>query len=180
MNIIFLIILTMLIQISLIIYLFSRYKVCQPNKLFVVNTQTSKENRMSIIVHGGGKFVIPILQDYKFIDIVTTSIPIELNGIYDKNRQKHNISAIFNITTSTKIEIIKKVLDKFLNQDKQTIINTAKNLIADEFTYIIKGVNLDEKSIEMEQFIEEVNSKIDEKLKTIGLELINVNIDKIE
>ena len=86
MNIIFLIILTMLIQISLIIYLFSRYKVCQPNKLFVVNTQTSKENRMSIIVHGGGKFVIPILQDYKFIDIVTTSIPIELNGIYDKNR----------------------------------------------------------------------------------------------
>ena len=50
-------------------YLFSRYRTCPSDKVLVVYGQTGG-NRASNCIHGGGKFVLPVIQDYQYLDLI--------------------------------------------------------------------------------------------------------------
>ena len=63
-----LIVVPLLIVLSLFIFLANQYKRCPSNKIIVVYGKTGG-NKTAKCVHGGGTFVIPLLQDYGILSL---------------------------------------------------------------------------------------------------------------
>ena len=61
--------------VSLVV-LISRYKRCPSDKILVVYGKTGKE-RAAKCMNGGATFVIPVLQDYAFMDLQPISMSSE-------------------------------------------------------------------------------------------------------
>ncbi len=180
-SIIIIMVIMFFIFVSIVGYLFSRYKTCPPDKILVVYGETGNSEHQ-ICLHGGGRFIMPILQQYQYIDIVIHSINIQLENINDRNKEKFTISAIFNASISTDINILSKGMKNFniVRQSSIEIENKIKEIITKQFELIIKRTSLNEKDINMEKLIEDTYSETEEELKKIGFHLINVNIYNID
>lgn len=64
---------------SLVLLLITRYKRCPSNKILVVYGKVGG-GQASKCLHGGGAFVIPLIQDYDFLDLEPIQIEIPLRG----------------------------------------------------------------------------------------------------
>ena len=173
---------TILIIISMMCgYLFSRYKTCPPDKILVVYGETGNSEHQ-ICIHSGGRFILPIIQQDQYIDIVIHSINIQLENINDRNKEKFTISAIFNVSVSIDMDILSKGMKNFniVGQNSIEIENKIKETITKQFELIIKRTSLNEKDINMEKLIEDTYSETEEELKKIGFHLVNVNIYNID
>ncbi len=76
-----------LLVIVLVTYLIStRYKRCPTDKILVIYGKVGTGESMKLI-HGGAAFIIPIIQNYEYLDL--TPIEIEIDGNFlNKSEQK--------------------------------------------------------------------------------------------
>ena len=57
----------------------SRYKRCPSNKILVIYGKTGGGTAAKC-VHGGAAFVLPLLQDYEYLDLEPFVVPIDLDN----------------------------------------------------------------------------------------------------
>ena len=62
-----------------------QYKRCPSNRILVVFGRIGGQ-KSSKCVHGGGTFVVPLLQDYAFLSLDPITIDIELSGATNELR----------------------------------------------------------------------------------------------
>ena len=170
-----------LVMLTMYGYMFSRYKTCPPDKILVIYGELGNSKNQKCL-HGGGQWVVPFVQNYQYIDIVIHSINIQLENINDRNKEKFTISAIFNASISTDMDILSKGMKNFniVGQSSIEIENKIRETITKQFELIIKRTSLNEKDINIEKLIEDTYSETEEELKKIGFHLINVNIYNID
>ena len=66
-----------LILVSVIVFIANRYKRCPSNKIIVVYGKTGGE-KTAKCVHGGGTFIIPLIQDYGVLSLEPMTTDIDL------------------------------------------------------------------------------------------------------
>ena len=64
-------------------FLANQYKRCPSNKIIVVYGKTGT-NSTAKCVHGGGTFVIPLIQDYGVLSLEPMATDIDLRGALSK------------------------------------------------------------------------------------------------
>ena len=96
---------TVFIITFLIIFAIMRYKRCPSNMILVVFGKVGR-GMSAKCIHGGGTFVLPLIQDYKYMRLQPMTIDINLSGALSKQNIRINTPSTFTVAISTEPEIM--------------------------------------------------------------------------
>ncbi len=158
--------------------LVSQYKRCPSNRILVVYGKVGGQ-RAAKCIHGGGTFVVPLLQSYSFLTLEPNTIDIELQSALSKKNIRVNVPSTFTIGISVDPNIMNNAAERLLGLDEHQISNQAKDIILGQMRLVIATLSIEEINQDREKFLDLVNKNVNFELNKIGLEMINVNIRDI-
>lgn len=162
----------------LFIFLLSRYKRCPSNQILVVYGKVGK-GKSANCVHGGGAFVLPVIQDWKYLTLTPIPIEVDLRGALSKQNIRINAPSTFTVGISTREGIMLNAAERLLGLDIAQVKEQALDIIIGQLRLVIATLTIEEINQDREQFLQLVNKHVTSELNKIGLELINVNIKDI-
>ena len=174
----FFVVIPALILISALLFIANQYKRCPSNKIIVVYGKTGS-NTTAKCVHGGGVFVIPLIQDYGVLSLEPLATDIDLRGALSKGNIRVAVPSTFTFGISTKTDIMINAAERLLGLSKQDIIAQASDIILGQLRLAIATLTIEEINQDREKFLEQININVNTELNKIGLEIINVNIKDI-
>lgn len=167
-----------LILIAVFMFVANQYKRCPSNKIIVVYGKTGDE-RTAKCVHGGGTFVIPLIQDYGVLSLEPMTTDIDLKGALSKGNIRVAVPSTFTFGISTDPKIMINAAERLLGLSKMDVITQASDIILGQLRLAIATLTIEEINQDREKFLEQINANVNTELNKIGLEIINVNIKDI-
>ena len=167
-----------LILVSVIIFVANRYKRCPSNKIIVVYGKTGGE-RTAKCVHGGGTFIIPLIQDYGVLSLEPMTTDIDLRGALSKGNIRVAVPSTFTFGISTDPKIMINAAERLLGLSKNEVVTQASDIILGQLRLAIATLTIEEINQDREKFLEQINANVNTELNKIGLFIINVNIKDI-
>lgn len=180
----------LLVAVTLAVLL-SRYRRCASDQILVVfgksgktkvvNENGKSETKMlpSKVIHGGGAFVWPIIQDYKFM----TLTPIQIQEVID-GRSKENIQVRIPITLTTCIgtttELMQNAATRVLSLDLAQQRDILKDILVGEVRSLIANLTVIELKENRDKFLGDAKSQIDPELNKFGFSIMNINSSDVK
>jgi flotillin len=155
-----------------------QYRRCPSNRVLVVYGKVSGQ-RAARCLHGGGTFIIPLLQSYAFLNLEPMTIEIELTSALSKKNIRVNVPSTFTIGISTQPQIMNNAAERLLGLTDKEIAAQARDIILGQMRLVIATLSIEEINQDREKFLDLVNKNVSTEVNKIGLELINVNIRDI-
>ena len=162
-----------------LILLFTRYKRCPSDRILVVYGKTGRD-KSSTCIHGGAKFVIPLVQDYGWLDLTPVSIDVDLTGALSKQNIRVNVPSQFTVGISKEPGIMENAADRLLGASREEMRNLAENIITGQLRLVVATMDIEEINADRDKFLENVELNVGKELSKIGLKLINVNVTDIQ
>ena len=182
-GIIALIIVVVIILFSLLLLFFTRFKKCPSDKIMVVYGRVSKNSdgstRSAKCLHGGISFIVPVLQDYSFLDLTPMSISVDLKSALSRQNIRIDVPSIFTVGISTEPNVMQNAAERLLGLQLPQIQELAKDIIFGQLRLVIATMDIEEINTDRDKFLEAVSRNVEGELKKIGLRLINVNVTDI-
>jgi len=178
----FLVIITVLAVLMLLgffAFLVKRYKRCPSDRILVVYGKVGGGGRTAKCVHGGASFVIPIIQDYEFLDLTPIPIEIGLENALSKQNIRVNVPSRFMVGISTEQGVMQNAAERLLGLTQAEIRHLAADIIFGQLRVVIATMDIEEINSDREKFLTNVSSSVEHELRKIGLKLINVNVTDI-
>ncbi|MGI6402304.1 MAG: flotillin family protein [Thermoguttaceae bacterium] len=171
-------ILLAVVVFGVVILFAARYKRCPSNKIMVIfgrsATQTSAQ-----CIHGGAKFIIPLLQDYAFLSLEPMQIEIPLRGALSMENIRVNVPSVFSIAIGTTAELMQNAAIRLLGMQRAAIAKQAEDVIFGQLRQVIASMRIDEINRDRETFLANIQTSLEPELRKLGLILINVNVTDI-
>jgi flotillin len=167
-----------LILIAVFAFIANQYKRCPSNKIIVVYGKTGGE-KTAKCVHGGGTFIIPLIQDYGVLSLEPMTTDIDLKGALSKGNIRVAVPSTFTFGISTDPKIMINAAERLLGLTKIDVITQASDIILGQLRLAIATLTIEEINQDREKFLEQINANVNTELNKIGLEIINVNIKDI-
>lgn len=167
-----------LVLISIFVFIANQYKRCPSNKIIVVYGKTGGE-KTAKCVHGGGTFIIPLIQDYGVLSLEPMTTDIDLRGALSKGNIRVAVPSTFTFGISTDPRIMINAAERLLGLTKSDVITQASDIILGQLRLAIATLTIEEINQDREKFLEQINANVNTELNKIGLEIINVNIKDI-
>jgi flotillin len=162
----------------LLIFVVKQYKRCPSNRVLVIYGKVGA-NRAAHCLHGGGKFVLPLLQDYAYLNLEPMVIDIPLQGALSLNNIRVNVPATFTVGISTDAVLMNAAAERLLYLSEGKIQEQAQDIILGQLRLVIATLSIEEINKDREKFMSLINENVTEEINKIGLALINVNIRDI-
>ncbi len=183
METIFLVLAIVLILVSFIVWVCSRYKKCPSDKIMVVYGSIGKNkdgtNRSAKCIHGGAEFVLPVFQSYAFLDLTPISIQVDLKNALSRQNIRIDVPSRFTVGISTEPGVMQNAAERLLGLQLSEIQELSKDIIFGQLRLIIATMDIEEINTDRDKFLAAVSSNVETELKKIGLRLINVNVTDI-
>ncbi len=167
-----------LLLLFFVVFVVKQYKRCPSNRILVIYGKIGAD-RASQCIHGGGKFVVPLLQDYAFLPLEPMVIDIPLSGALSLNNIRVNVPATFTVGISTDAVLMNSAAERLLFLNEKKIQEQAQDIILGQLRLVIATLTIEEINKDREKFMSLVNANVTEEINKIGLTLINVNIRDI-
>jgi flotillin len=158
--------------------LVQRYKRCPSDRILVIFGRVGA-NRSSQCIHGGGKFVVPLFQDYAFLRLTPMTISIPLQGALSFQNIRINVPSTFTVGISTEPGIMTNAAERLLGLQPPQIEDMAKEIIFGQLRLTVASLTIEQINQDRESFLESIRKNVEPELNKIGLYLINVNITDI-
>jgi flotillin len=156
----------------------SRYKKCPSDRIMVIYGKTSGKDAAKCI-HGGAKFIIPVIQDYGFLSLRPLQIEVNLGNALCKQNIRINVPSIFTIGISTDPLIMGNAAQRLFGLTPDAISALARDIIFGQLRLVIASMTIEEINTDRETFLKNVENNVAAELNKVGLELLNVNITDI-
>ena len=166
------------IILSLLVYLASRYKRCPSDKILVIYGRVGTGQSANCI-HGGGALVIPLIQDYAYMDLTPMTISIPLQKALSLQNIRINVPSTFTVGISTEPGIMNNAAERLLNLAQDEIEEMAKEIIFGQLRLTVASLTIEQINQDRESFLDSIRKNVAPELNKIGLYLINVNITDI-
>lgn len=168
--------------IAIVVFVFisamaSRYKRCPSDKILVVYGKTGGASAKCI--HGGGAFILPVIQDYAYLDLKPISIEANLTSALSKQNIRVDIPCRFTIAISTEKENMNNAAERLLGLSTSQIQELAKDILFGQLRLVIAMMMIEEINSDRDKFLDNISTNVDTELRKIGLKLINVNVTDI-
>lgn len=167
-----------LVLLAVFMFVANQYKRCPSNKIIVVYGKTGGE-KTAKCVHGGGTFIIPLIQDYGVLSLEPMTTDIDLKGALSKGNIRVAVPSTFTFGISTDPKIMINAAERLLGLSKSDVITQASDIILGQLRLAIATLTIEEINQDREKFLEQINANVNTELNKIGLEIINVNIKDI-
>ena len=162
-----------------VVYMINRYHRCPPDQILVVFGSSLGGKRSAKCYTGGGAFVLPIFQDYRYLSLKPMTISIPLQNALSKQNIRINVPATFTVGISTDEGVMNNAAERLLNIDINQVDDLAKEIIFGQLRLTVASLTIEEINQDRQLFLAEVQKNVEPELKKIGLKLINVNITDI-
>ncbi len=156
----------------------SLYKRCPSNRILVIYGKVGG-GRASDCKHGGGSFIIPLIQSYAYLSLEPRVIEIPLEGALSLNNIRVNVPSTFTVGISTDPVLMNNAAERLLMLTPQEIKDQAQDIILGQLRLVIATLSIEEINKDREKFMNLINENVAQEVNKIGLELINVNIRDI-
>ncbi len=178
MPIVVLAVLAAFVLLMIFISLVTWYRKCPSDRIMIIYGRTGG-TKAAQCIHGGAKFVWPIIQDYGYISLRPLQIAVNLDNALCKQNIRINVPSIFTVGVSTSPEIMGNAAERLFGQSPEAIAELAKDIIFGQLRLVIASMMIEEINADRETFLRAVEANVAEELKKLGLELLNVNITDI-
>ena len=167
------------IGLAIVISFINRYKRCPSDKILVVyGTGSGKSS--TTCVHGGGKFVWPIMQDYAYLSLTPISIDANLTNALSRQNIRVDVPSRFTVGISTDPESMHAAAERLLGLTPSQIQELARDILFGQLRLVIATMSIEELNNDRDKFLESISTNVEVELKKIGLRLINVNVTDIK
>ena len=161
-----------------IITMFVRYfKRCPSNRVLVIYGKSGAE--AATCVHGGARFVWPVIQDYAWLNLEPMQIEIPLRGALSMENIRVNVPSVFTVAIGTTPELMQNAAIRLLGLSGQEIRKQAEDIIFGQLRQVIASMLIEDINRDRDSFLNNVTGSLEPELRKIGLVLINVNITDI-
>jgi flotillin len=167
-----------LLFLFFLVFVVKQYKRCPSNRVLVIYGKVG-EDRAAQCLHGGGKFVLPLLQDYAFLNLEPLVIDIPLSGALSLNNIRVNVPSTFTVGISTDPVLMNSAAERLLYLNEAKVQEQAQDIILGQLRLVIATLSIEEINKDREKFMSLINENVTEEINKIGLALINVNIRDI-
>jgi flotillin len=173
-----LIVVPVLIIFFAAVFMSKQYKRCPSNKILVIFGKVAGEKAANCI-HGGGAFIIPLLQDFTYLSLEPIPIEIDLRSALSNKNIRVNVPSTFTVGISNKQNIMTNAAERLLGLGINEIAAQAQDIILGQMRLVIATLAIEEINQDREKFLDLVNKNVNLELNKIGLDVINVNIRDI-
>jgi flotillin len=161
-----------------IMFLASRYKRCASNQILVVYGKVGG-GKSARCLHGGGAFVWPLIQDYKYLDLTPLTINIPLKGALSMQNIRVNVPSTFTVAIATESDSMNSAAVRLLGLGQKDIESMATEIIIGQLRLTVASLTIEQINQDRERFLDAIRKNIGTELDKIGLCLINVNVTDI-
>lgn len=161
-----------------IFFLASRYKRCPADKILVVFGKTVDGSRPQIYP-GGSVFVWPVLQDFAYLDRTPLKVATKVRDAPDKDRNLVSMAGEFIVAIGDTEVLMKTAANRLLNQRPDQISDLCEKIIKGQLRLVVSGLA----SVEIndrERLIKSIYVSVNEQLNTIGLQLLNADLNEVQ
>src|SRR3954454_19770801 len=163
---------------GMLLFVAKRYKRCPSNRVLVVFGKTSGGTAAKC-VHGGAKFVYPLVQDYAYLSLDPIQIEIPLKGALSIENIRVNVPSVFTVAIGTDMGTMQNAAIRLLGLGTAAIKQQAGDIIFGQLRQVIASMRIEDINRDRDKFLESIQKSLEPELKKIGLVLINVNITDI-
>lgn len=160
------------------IVLIRRYKRCPSDRILVVYGKVGG-GQSAKCIHGGAAFIMPVIQDYEFLDLTPISIEVNLVNALSKQNIRVNVPSRFTIGVSTEPGVMQNAAERLLGLGLAEIQELAKEIIFGQLRLVVASMDIEEINADRDKFLANISQSVESELKKVGLKLINVNITDI-
>lgn len=161
-----------------LIILIRRYKRCPSDRILVVYGKVGG-GQSAKCIHGGAAFILPVIQDYEFLDLTPISIEVNLVNALSKQNIRVNVPSRFTIGISTEPGIMQNAAERLLGLGQNEIQELAQEIIFGQLRLVVASMDIEEINSDRDKFLTNISKSVESELKKVGLKLINVNITDI-
>lgn len=171
------------VVVGTLIFFSTTYQRCGANEFLVKSGKLfgagNKEDFVEI-VHGGGTFVIPLIQKIDRLPTRPFSINIPLDGALSQKNIRVSVPSSFTIRISTKDKsIMQNAAKSLVGASLDGITKQADEIITGQLRAVIATMTIEQINADRDAFMESIQKNVDTELNKIGLEIVNVNITDI-
>jgi len=163
---------------SALLLLSKRYKRCPSNRVLVIYGR-SGQGEAAKCIHGGAKFVWPLIQDFAYLSLEPMQIEIPLRGALSMENIRVNVPSVFTVAIGTSPEVMNNAAIRLLGLKTGDIEKQAEEIIFGQLRQVIASMKIEDINRDREMFLHHIQSSLEPELKKVGLVLINVNITDI-
>ena len=168
-------VLVTLVVFSYVVLMRKQWKRCPSNRVLVIYGRAGGRNGVTCI-HGGTRFVVPLLQDYAWLSLEPIQIEIPLRDALSKENVPVNVSSVFTVAIGTTPEEMQNAAIRLLGLTRTQISKQAEDMIFAQLRQVIASMQIEQINRDRNGFLEAVRNSLDPALCMIGLVLINFNI----
>jgi flotillin len=165
-------------MVGTVILLKTNYKRCSSNQVLVIFGKTT-HGQAAKTVHGGAAFVIPLIQDYRYLSLEPIQIEIPLRGALSIENIRVNVPSVFTVAIGTQPDVMTNAAIRLLDLSVVDIRKQAEEIIFGQLRQVIASMGIEDINRNRDTFLEHIQNSVEPELKKIGLVLINVNITDI-
>jgi flotillin len=179
------IVVTAMFLFGFVILLVSRYKRCPSNRVLVIYGSGLRRASGQVTsgsahcVHGGARFIWPLIQDFAYLNLDPIQIEIPLRGALSAENIRVNVPSVFTVAIGTTPEVMQYAAIRLLGLKRVDIEKQAQEMIFGQLRQVIASMRIEDINRDRDTFLSHVQSSLEPELKKIGLVLINVNITDI-
>ena len=161
-----------------LLFIKSCMRRCSSNQVLVVYGMTGK-GRTAKTIHGGATFVIPLLQDYRYLRLEPIQIETPLRGALSAENIRVNVPSVFTVAIGTSPDVMTNAAIRLLDLSTDQIRKQAEEIIFGQLRQVIASMRIEDINRDRDTFLQHIQDSLEPELKKIGLVLINVNITDI-
>src|SRR5438552_18251780 len=125
-----------LVFFSFILLLINRYKRCPSNRVLVIYGKVGGGNTARCI-HGGAAFVMPLIQDYAFLNLEPHQIEIPLKGALSAENIRVNVPSVFTVAIGTDPEVMQNAAIRLLGLNTNEMKEQVEHMIFGQLRQMI-------------------------------------------
>ena len=164
--------------LTFFITLGNRYKRCPSNRVLVIFGRVNK-GQTARCIHGGAKFVLPMLEDFAYMSLEPMQIEIPLKGALSAENIRVSVPSVFTVAIGTDPEIMQNAAIRLLGLTNNQIQHQAAEIIFGQLRQVIASMRIEDINRDREKLLQHIQMSLEPELKKVGLVLINVNITDI-
>lgn len=176
---VYLIVIGIVIVVMLIMALLNRYRRCPSDKILVIYGNKSGRSSAKCI-HGGGAFVLPVVEDYAYLSLTPIGIDANLTNALSRQNIRVDVPCRFTVGISTDPDSMLAAAERLLGLQSSQIQEMARDILFGQLRLVIATMSIEELNSDRDKFLEAITANVEVELKKIGLRLINVNVTDIK
>src|SRR3989338_1264669 len=131
------------------------------------------------VVSGGAKLVIPIKEDFYFLDLRAFQFDVHLQNVPNKDSVPVNIKSSVTCKISNKEDLLPVAAGVFGQEKQEEIINKVKAVIEGHVRLLIGQSTMEMILRERDQFNAKIQSEVTGELGKLGCEIVVLNIQEV-